>query len=193
MRSVCVFCGSSDGAHPIYLQTARDFGTLLAQQKVTLVYGGAKLGLMGAVADAALQAGGRVVGIMPQFLVEKEKAHRGLTDLQVVQTMHERKARMAELSECFIALPGGFGTLEEFFEAVTWMQLGLHRKPCGILNIRDYYSGLLQLLNTAVVEGFMREEHRAALVVETDPFLLLKGLQSTTPPSLEKWINSDQM
>lgn len=193
MRSVCVFCGSSDGVHPIYLQTARDFGTLLAQQKVTLVYGGAKLGLMGAVADAALQAGGRVVGIMPQFLVEKEKAHRGLTDLQVVQTMHERKARMAELSECFIALPGGFGTLEEFFEAVTWMQLGLHRKPCGILNIRDYYSGLLQLLNTAVVEGFMREEHRAALVVETDPFLLLKGLQSTTPPSLEKWINSDQM
>jgi uncharacterized protein (TIGR00730 family) len=167
--SVCVFCGSSPGAHPDYEAAARALGAGLADAGAQVVYGGASVGLMGALADAALAAGGEVVGVIPQSLVDREVAHPGLTALHVVGTLHERKARMAELSDAFVALPGGAGTLEELFEIYTWGQLGLHAKPLALVNVRGYFDGLLAFLDHAMAEGFLPAEHRARLTVADGP------------------------
>ena len=189
LRSVCVFCGSSPGARPAYQDAARVFGQDIAAKQRTLVYGGGNVGLMGVVADAALAAGGRVIGVMPQHLVHREVAHTGLTELRVVSSMHERKQAMAELSDAFALMPGGLGSLEEFFEVWTWGQLGLHRKPYGLLNVDGYFDPLLTFLNHAVRERFVRAEHRDLLVVADDPARLLAGLEAQDPPSFEKWID----
>lgn len=184
MRSICIFCGSSPGNRPEYLQLARATGRLIAERGLTLVYGGGKVGLMGAVADAALAAGGRVVGIIPQMLLDREVGHPGLSELHVVGTMSERKLMMLELSDAFLTLPGGIGTLDELFEAWTWTQLGLHDKPSGLLNYRGYYDALIQFFDLAVAEGFQRPRHRAALLVDTEAEGLLDQLQAAaTPPS----------
>jgi uncharacterized protein (TIGR00730 family) len=186
---ICVFCGSSPGARPEYLAAARALGRLLAERGITLVYGGARLGLMGAVADAALAAGGAVVGVMPQALVAKEIAHAGLTELHVVDSMHARKALMAELAGAFIALPGGFGTLEELCEILTWGQLGLHQKPCGLLNIAAFFDPLLAFFAHAVDERFLRPEHQGLLQVAGAPEELLALLQDYRPAAVQKWID----
>src|SRR5512143_1572135 len=178
IRSICVFCGSSTGLSAGYETAACSFAESAAQRGIRLVYGGASVGLMGAIADAALRNGGEVVGVIPRALVDREIAHRGLTELHVVDTMHERKAMMAELSDAFVALPGGLGTLEELFEVWTWGMLGLHTKPYGILNVTDYYSPLIRFLDHASDEGFIRPAQRAMLVVEDDATRLLDKLAS---------------
>ena len=165
MRTVCVFCGSSPGDEPHYLDLARATGELLARRGLTLVYGGGRVGLMGALADATLAAGGRAIGVIPQMLLDKEVGHTGLTELHVVQTMTQRKLLMGDLSDAFIALPGGIGTMDELFEVWTWSQLDLHAKPCGLVNHRGYYDGLIAFLGHAVAQGFLRPRHRAALHV----------------------------
>lgn len=192
MRRICVFCGSSFGSRPEYRQAAAEVGALLARKGVGLVYGGSNVGLMGVVADTVLAGGGDVIGVIPDALVAKEVAHRGLADLRVVGSMHERKALMAELSSAFLALPGGFGTLEEFIEAVTWSQLGLHRKPCGVLNVCGYYDSLLAMLDHAVEEQLLRPENRALVLVETDAETLIDKLLSHQPPYVDKWIGRAQ-
>jgi uncharacterized protein (TIGR00730 family) len=188
IRRVCVFCGSSPGARPAYLEAARALGTLLGSAGIGVVYGGAHVGLMGAVADAARAAGSEVIGVIPQSLVAREVAHTGLDDLRVVGSMHERKALMAELSDAFVALPGGIGTLEELFEVWTWAQLGSHEKPCGLLNVDGFYSGLLGFLDHVVSEAFLRQVHRDMLLVDTEPRALLEKIQRYQPPQLAKWI-----
>jgi uncharacterized protein (TIGR00730 family) len=192
MKRICVFCGSNSGVRPEYVDAARRVGALLANQGVGVVYGGARVGLMGAVADAALAAGGDVIGVMPEPLMIKEVAHLGLTELRVVGSMHERKALMAELSDAFVALPGGFGTLDELCEVLTWSQLGLYQKPCGILNIRGFFDKFLALLDHAVAEGFLRAEHRAILHSEIDETALVERLMHTRVAPVEKWIDRDQ-
>jgi uncharacterized protein (TIGR00730 family) len=167
-------------------------GALLAQRKIRLVYGGGRVGLMGAIADAVLAGGGEVTGVIPQSLVSKEVAHLGLKDLRVVPSMHERKALMADLADAFIALPGGFGTLEEFAEILTWAQLGLHRKPHGLLNIEGFYDPLLTFFDHAVAENFIRPAHRDLVISETDPGRLLEALAAARPPNLDKWIDREQ-
>jgi uncharacterized protein (TIGR00730 family) len=179
MKSLCVFCGSSAGNHPGYLETARLLGSKLAQRGVTLVYGGGRVGLMGAMADAALREGGQVIGVIPQLLFDKEVGHSGLTQLHVVDSMAERKQFMGDLSDAFLTLPGGIGTLDELFEAWTWTQLGLHDKPCGLLNQEGYYDPLLAFLDRCVTEGFLRPRYRAALWVDTDLQRLLDKLAAT--------------
>jgi len=176
LRSVCVFTGSRPGTGPRYLKTARGLGRVLARRGITLVYGGSRSGLMGAMADAALAAGGRVVGVMPQGLVDRENAHRGLGELIITADMHARKARMALLAEAFLAMPGGYGTLEELFEMVTWCQLGLHRKPVGLLDCGGFWDGLRQFLAHARAEGFIPESELAALPCEEDPDRVLDRL-----------------
>jgi uncharacterized protein (TIGR00730 family) len=188
MKRLCVFAGSSAGARAEYHAAASELGRLLALRKIGLVYGGARVGLMGIVADATLAAGGEVIGVIPAGLVAKEVAHHGLTDLKVVASMHERKALMADLSQGFIALPGGWGTLDEFFEVLTWGQLGLHHKPYGLLNVDGYFDRLLSFLDHAVNERFVRPEYRAAIAVSTSPSSLLDMLASHTPPLVEKWV-----
>jgi uncharacterized protein (TIGR00730 family) len=188
MRKVCVFCGSSLGANRAYEAAAHAMGTALARRGLELVYGGGKVGLMGVISDAVLGAGGRVTGIMPDNLWKKEIGHTDLTDLRIVGSMHERKAMMAELSDAFIALPGGFGTFEEFCEAVTWTQLGLHDKPCGMLNVDGYYEHLLALFDRAEQEGFLMTEHRRLVHHATDPDVLLDRLENHRPIHTEKWI-----
>ena len=182
LQRLCVYCGSHAGSRPAYLEAARATGTALARRGVELVYGGGRIGLMGAVADAALAAGGNVIGVIPKALVTREIAHLDLKDLRVVATMHERKALMAELADAFVALPGGFGTLEEFCEVLTWAQLGLHRKPCGLLNTDGFYDSLLAFLDHAAAEQFIRAQHRRMLVVENDPERLLDLLANARPP-----------
>jgi uncharacterized protein (TIGR00730 family) len=190
---VCVFCGSSPGARPEYSNAARRVGAALARHGLGLVYGGGRVGLMGVVADAALAAGGRVVGVLPEPLATRELAHTGLTELHVVPGMHERKALMAAKSAGFLALPGGLGTLEELFEIVTWAVLGLHRKPVGLLNVAGYYDPLLSLLGHAVSERFVRPEHLAMIVVSDRPEALAAGLLSHVPPDPgPRWIDLDQ-
>lgn len=181
-NSVCVFCASNHGAKPIYREAAAEVGRLLAGQAIELVYGGGCVGLMGTVADAALSAGGRAVGVMPVALVEREIAHTGLTELHVVASMHERKARMADLSDAFVALPGGFGTLDELCEILTWAQLGIHRKPVGLLNVAGYYDHFLALLDHQVREGLLQARHRAYLTVDDNPQHLLEELRVTVLP-----------
>ncbi len=187
MQSVCVFCGSSFGARPIYREMAQALGECLAQRQLRLVYGGSTIGLMGVVADAVLAAGGEVVGVMPQFLVAKEIAHKGLTQLHVVDSMHSRKALMAELSDAFIAMPGGYGTFEEFCEVLTWSQLGLQQKPHGLLNVAGYYDPLLQLFDRAVSEQFVARAFRALVLESPDPDRLLDQLAAYQPQSLDKF------
>lgn len=192
MNSICVFCGSSSGKDPAYAEAARFLGDTLARRGVTLVYGGGNVGLMGIVADAALEAGGEVIGVMPKALVEREISHSSLTKLHVVGSMHERKALMSELSDGFIALPGGNGTLEEFFEVLTWAQLGEHRKPCGLLNVSAYYDPLLNILDHMVDQGFLSEKHRSIVQVESEPENMLNAFDCYTPPDTVKWIGSDE-
>lgn len=182
LRAVCVFCGSSPGARPIYGEAADAFGAALAAAGIRLVYGGGNVGLMGRVADAVLNAGGEAIGVIPQFLMNREVGHRALTELHVVETMHERKALMAKLSDAFAVLPGGIGTFEEMFEVWTWRQLGLHPKPCGILNIGGYYDRLVAFLDTATKEGFLQPGHRAVLEVEETPAALLAALTGGPRP-----------
>jgi uncharacterized protein (TIGR00730 family) len=178
MKSLCVFCGSSPGNDPAYLETARAVGALIADLQLTLVYGGGRVGLMGALADAALHAGGRVVGVIPQLLLDKEVGHAGLSELHVVDTMAQRKQVMGDLSDGFLTLPGGIGTMDELFEAWTWTQLDLHRKPCGLLNTGGYYDSLIGFLDRCVAAGFLQQRHRAALIVDTDPRRLIERLTS---------------
>ncbi len=176
MRAICVFCGSSAGVDPAYTRAAWQLGGLLAQQDITLVYGGAQVGLMGSVADAVLAAGGRVAGVIPRLLMDKELGHHGLTELHVVQTMAERKEVMMALSDAFIAMPGGIGTLDELFEVWTSTQLGLQAKPCGLLNVQGYFDHLVSFLDHAVAQGFLREQHRRQLKLHDDPATLLLQL-----------------
>jgi uncharacterized protein (TIGR00730 family) len=186
VKSVCVFCGSNLGRDPAYLKAAVSAGEALAREGLILVYGGGKVGLMGAVADAALAAGGRVVGVMPRALFEREIAHAGLSELHVVETMHERKQTMASLADGFLALPGGAGTFEEFFEQWTWAQLGIHAKPVGLLDVNAYFQPLLALIDKIVAEGFMARTYRDMLVVEPSVAPLLGRFQTYSPPP-RKW------
>jgi hypothetical protein len=185
----CVFAGSSPSSRPEYLGAARELGHELAKRSIDLIYGGASVGLMGALADAALEGGGHVIAVIPQALVAKEVAHPCVPDLRVVSSMHERKALMAELASGFIALPGGLGTLEELLEVLTWAQLGVHAKPCGVLNTCGYFDSLLALLDRAVSERFLRPEHRSMLVVESEPPALLDRLRSQVVPKIDKWLD----
>ncbi len=187
MRRICVFCGSSAGARDIYRQTARATGTAIARRSLGLVYGGASIGLMGAVADGALEAGGEVIGVIPAALEAKEIAHGGLARLEVVPSMHERKARMAELSDAFLALPGGMGTLEEMAEILTWAQLGLHAKPCALLDVEGYWAPLVAFLDHAVRERFLRPQHRELVVVGHDVAGVLDALEARAPREAGAW------
>ena len=190
MRRICVFCGSSPGARPEYIHAAQQLGYTLASQNIGLVYGGARVGMMGKIAEAVLEKQGEVIGVIPKALVEKEVAFTGLADLRVVDSMHERKALMAGLSDGFIALPGGLGTIEEFFEVVTWAQLGIHPKPCGLLNVRQYYDRLLDFLDHTVDESFVELEHRSMVLVDENPEKLLQKFDSYHPPTIDKakWV-----
>jgi len=192
MHRVCVYAGSNPGSDPAYADAARALASLLAERDIGLVYGGGKVGLMGVLADTALAAGGEVIGVMPQALVDREIAHRGLSELRVVGSMHDRKALMADLSDAFVALPGGIGTLEELIEVYTWSQLGIHDKPCGVLNVRGYYDALASFLDHAVDEGFLRPQHRAVLTVAADPADLLERFAAYDPPTVAKWLELDQ-
>ncbi|HET9345627.1 MAG TPA: TIGR00730 family Rossman fold protein [Candidatus Limnocylindrales bacterium] len=182
IRSVCVFCGASVGRDPRYVDAATAVGTELARRGIDVVYGGGRLGLMGAVADAALAAGGRVTGVIPAGLVERELAHRGVTDLRIVTTLHERKAVMAELADAFLALPGGLGTLEELAEALSWAQLGLHAKPIGALDVGGYFRPLVAHLDHAAAEGFLSDRHRELLLIDDDLGRLLARFEAWTSP-----------
>ena len=186
---ICVFTGSSQGRRPEYAAAARDLAAALLARRIGLVYGGAHVGLMGLVADAVIAGDGEVIGVIPEALVAKEVAHTGLPDLRIVASMHERKALMSDLSDGFIAMPGGIGTFEEFFEVLTWAQLGLHRKPCGLLNVAGYYDGLLMFLDHAVGQGFLRTEHRAMILVSDDANDLLDQMGTWQPPVVAKWID----
>jgi uncharacterized protein (TIGR00730 family) len=188
MRSVCVFCGANPGADPSFVVAAASLGETIATSQRTLVYGGARVGLMGAVADAALAAGGKVIGVMPQALVDKEVAHGGLTALHVVSSMHERKTLMAELAEAFIAMPGGLGTLEEFFEVWTWAQLGFHEKPLGMFGPTSFFAPLLVYLDSLVEQKFVRPEHRQMVMLDENPGALLDRLAAYRPAPVPKWI-----
>lgn len=193
MKALCVFCGSSSGARDEYIAAAAGFGRLVAERGLTLVYGGASVGLMGAVADAALTAGGDVIGVLPRHLAAKEIGHQGLTRLELVGTMHQRKARMAELSDAFVALPGGLGTLEELFEVWTWGMLGLHRKPCALLEVADYFGHLGAFLDHSVNEAFVRPAHRAMLIRERDGHALIEALERYEAPVVPKWLTASDL
>ncbi|MBN2510386.1 MAG: TIGR00730 family Rossman fold protein, partial [Spirochaetales bacterium] len=191
--SIAVFCGSSCGNNPAYETAARELGKTLAQRGITLVYGGASVGLMGSVADGVLEVGGKVVGVMPGALRDKEIAHEGITELYWTGTMHERKALMYEMSDGIISLPGGFGTFDETFEFLTWGQLGLHGKPTGLLNINGYFDRLLEQLDTMVSEGFLKQVNRGMLLVQNDPETLLDAMKKYVPPKEGKWIKKGEM
>lgn len=193
MKSVTVFCGSSFGLHEIYKTQAMLVGETLAQRKIKIIYGGAKVGLMGVVADAALRLGGEVIGVLPRFLSSKEIAHERLTELVMVESMHERKTKMHDLSDGIIALPGGFGTMEELFEVLTWAQLGLHRKPIGLLNIDGYYDHLNMLIRTMVEKEFLKEINQKMLLISSSISQLLEVMNSYEPPLVGKWITEDKI
>ena len=190
MKSVCVFCGSSRVVANEFLGAARKMGHEIARKEMQLVYGGANIGLMNEVAEGALEEGGKVIGVIPERMVGREIAHDGLTELIVTNSMHERKRKMADLADAFIALPGGLGTLEEIFEVITWAQLQLHAKPCGFLNVNRYYDKLLEFLDHCVEERFIRAEHRVMLLLEEDPSTLLRGIVSAQPVRVDKWVRS---
>ena len=195
MKALCIFAGSNAGTNPIYAETARVLGEALARRGITLVFGGGRVGLMGAASQGARAAGGKVIGVIPSALQRKELAYDGvdLTELIVVRSMHERKARMAELSDGFVALPGGFGTFEEICEMITWAQLGIHRKPCGLVNVDGYFDGLSQQFDRAVADGLLRADHRGLVIAEPDPEHLLDRMQAWLPSPLEfqlDWSNT---
>ena len=190
IRRLAVFCGSNPGARPDYVAAARALGKLLCERGVGIVYGGSNVGLMAALADTMLDELGDIIGVIPLMLVQREVANTALTDLRIVESMHERKAMMAELADGFVALPGGIGTLEEFFEIWTWGQLGMHQKPCGLLNVAGYFDPLLEFLDRAVAEKFVRDVHRGMVVVESDPSALLARFEAYEPPRVVKWINA---
>lgn len=191
LQSICVFCGSSEGNDPDIMLVAEDLGNLLAKEGITLVYGAAKIGVMGQVAQATLDNDGKVIGVIPEFLKIKEVVHTGLSELIVNKNMHERKMKMQEISEGFITLPGGFGTLEELFEILTWGQLGLHQKPIGILNVNGYYDDLLKLLQTMVKKGLLKKDNLKLLLVDTSPLRLLEKMNNYTAPDIPKWLKPD--
>jgi uncharacterized protein (TIGR00730 family) len=191
MKRICVFCGSNPGVRPAYQTAAQAMGNLLAQRQIGLVYGGGNVGLMGTIADTVLAAGGQVIGVIPEALLANEVAHAGLTELHVVSSMHQRKALMADLSDGFIALPGGWGTFEELCEVLTWSQLGLHQKPCGLLNVEGYYDALITLFDHAVEEAFLRPAHRSLALEAPDPEQLLELMATYQPPQVDKWIAKD--
>lgn len=192
MKSICVYCGSSIGSSPSLADAARELGQTLAASNLELIYGGGRVGLMGVLADAVLEAGGRVQGVIPQALADREVAHAGLTQLHVVDTMHQRKAMMAELSDGFIALPGGLGTFEELFEIWTWAQLGMHTKPIGLLNVASYFDLLLQFLDHATSQQLLKPVHRNLLLVSSRPDALLSQMQTAAPVRTPKWIDASQ-
>lgn len=192
LNSICVFCGSNSGARPTYAAMARRVGTTLARRGLRLIYGGGRVGLMGTVADAALAAGGEVIGIIPRALAEREIAHAGLMEIHVVASMHERKALMADLADGFLALPGGYGTLEEFCEVLTWAQLGIHDKPCALLDVDGFYAPLVAMFDNAVTEGFVHPDHRALVLSGDDPDELLTAMARYSPPQTVKWITRDE-
>ena len=191
-QRICVFCGSNLGTNPRYRQAAVELGRLLAIRCIDLVYGAGNIGLMGVLADSVLEAGGRVIGIIPESLLAREVGHLGLTELRIVGSMHERKALMADLSDAFIALPGGYGTFEEFCEVVTWSQLGFHVKPCGVVNVEGYYDPLLALFDQAVQEGFLKQENRALVLEDCSSERLLEKMAAFRAPAVGKWINDDE-
>jgi uncharacterized protein (TIGR00730 family) len=192
IERICVFCGSNNGSDPAYADAARALGRLLAREGIALVYGGGSVGLMGELADAVLGAGGRAIGVIPHALWAREVGHRGLTDLHIVDTMHERKAMMADLADAFIALPGGLGTLEEIFEIWTWAQLGLHAKPLGFLDVNGFFEPLMAFLDRGVREQFVKEPHRAIALIDRDPAALLARFDTWAPPRVEKWITREE-
>ena len=192
MKRICVYCGSSIGNNLVYREAAVAMGGVLAARGIGLVYGGGNVGLMGVIADAVLAGGGEVIGVIPRSLAEREIAHTGVTDLRVVDSMHARKALMADLSDAFIAMPGGVGTFEEFFEAVTWTQLGVHRKPCGLLNAGSFYTPLVAFIEQAVDEGFIKPVHRASIVVDDHPERLLDTMAQIELPDVPKWIRKEE-
>lgn len=192
MRRICVYCAANDGVRPEYLAAARQMGTVLAARGLTLLYGGARIGLMGAMADAALAGGGEVIGVMPHGLVEREVAHRNLTTLLVVDTMHERKATLATQADAFIAMPGGLGTLEELFETWTWAQLGVHRKPIGLLDVAGYWRPLVAMMDHVAAEGFLRDDPRTWLEIAETPEMLLDKISVFEPPTVRKWLRMGQ-
>ena len=189
MQRICVYCGSSSGKRPEYVAAAQTLASALVSRDLELVYGGATAGIMGAIADAMLELGGKVHGVLPHSLRRKELAHQGLTELHMVETMHERKAKMGDLSDGFIALPGGFGTFEELIEMITWGQLRFHAKPCGLLNVGGYYDHLIAMVAHAEQEGFIRSENRAMLLHDSEADGLLKQFENYAPPIVEKWID----
>jgi uncharacterized protein (TIGR00730 family) len=188
MKRIAVYCGSNPGKNPAYVEAAEKLGAQLAREKIELIYGGDRVGLMGALADAALKNGGHVIGVIPEKLVIKEVIHEGLPDRRIVKTMHERKALMAELADGFIALPGGYGTFEEFFEVLAWSQLGWHQKPFGLLDVAGFYRALLEFLDHAAHEGFIRPKHRELVIVEEDAEKMLRRLKNFQPPTEVKWV-----
>jgi uncharacterized protein (TIGR00730 family) len=190
-RAIAVFCGSSPGADPRHAQAARDLGAQLASRGLALVYGGGSVGLMGVIADAVLDAGGEVHGVITDALQRREVDHQGITTLEVVDTMHERKARMADLSDAVVMLPGGFGTLDEFMEAVTWTQLGVHAKPCGILNVAGYFDHLLSFVHRAVADRFVSPEHASSLIVADDVSVLIDAMGQWAPADADKWLDRE--
>ncbi len=192
VKRVCVFCGSSPGARPAYALAAGALARYLAARELTIVYGGGNVGLMGVLADTARAAGGEVIGVIPRMLVAKEVAHTKLPDLRIVESMHERKALMADLADAFIAMPGGYGTFEEFCEILTWTQLGLQRKPCGILNVDGYYDPLLQMIDHAVEEQFVKPVHREMFIADADPEVLVNRLLAYRVPAVDKWLGPEQ-
>jgi len=187
MKAVCVYCGSSNGARPVYAEAAKAFGRALVQNDLSLVYGGGRVGLMGLIADEVLAAGGRAVGVIPELLLAKEVGHTDLTELHVVPDMHERKKRMADLSDAFVAMPGGVGTFEEFFEVYTWAQLGYHQKPVGLLDVNGYFDPLLAMLRHTVEEGFMRAPYLDIIQVAAEPAEMIDKLARYIPPANDKW------
>ena len=192
LRAVAVYCGSNRGTDPVYARAAASLGRLLAERGIRLVYGGGDVGLMGVLADAVRDAGGEILGVITRALVDREVAHPGLTNLTVVETMHERKATMSDAADAFIMLPGGYGTFDEFFEVVTWTQLGIHLKPCAILDVNGYFGPLLGLLDHAAGQGFLRDDHREMVLTGTDPAGLLGMLAAWTPVTTDKWLDSSE-
>lgn len=187
IKAVCVYCGSAPGAKPVYAEAAKAFGRALVEADMSLVYGGGRVGLMGLIADEVLACGGRAVGVIPELLLSKEVGHTDLTELHVVPDMHERKKKMADLSDAFVAMPGGVGTFEELFEVYTWAQLGYHQKPVALLDVDGYYDPLIAMLKHTVEEGFMRAAYLDMLQVAADPAAMIKLLQRYTPPMIDKW------
>lgn len=187
IKRICIFCGSSPGFHPEYASAAAALAEQLVTENIGVVFGGSRAGLMGILADTVLRLRGEIIGVIPEHLVAKEVAHRKLQDLRIVRSMHERKALMSELADAFIAMPGGFGTLEEFCEVLTWSQLGIQSKPCGLLNVRSFYDPLLQMFDHAVTEGFLRPEHRAMVVSSGNASELVNQLREARLPALAKW------